>query len=240
MDMTISQLKPAYFFDLQQYARILFQRNILLKEINSGKSNTDTLEIWNHQLARVGSRIMVSRKIFLEKLGQKAGKRNLKLTENKEELKVVYTPSFDIEGINDQNKMEEKIEVLEKRFINQLSSHYRKDVARCITTVGPHRDDYELDINGMSTKLYGSQGQQRTSVLSIKLAEIDIMREERGENPVLLLDDVLTELDAGRRKYLFENIEDIQTFITCTDRENFKAIEKEAKFFNIIKGNAYY
>ncbi len=231
LDMTISQLKPTYFYDLQQYARILFQRNVLLKEINAGKGMEDTLEIWNQHLVKTGSRIMKARMHFIEKLGIKAHDRHLKLTNNAEDLKIAYDPSFPVGNeINIENN------IIEEKFLKELERQSKKEIIKCVTLVGPQRDDYDIVLNGMSTKQYGSQGQQRTSVLSIKLAEIDIMREERGEYPVLLLDDVMSELDGNRRKYLFDNIGEIQTFITCTDKGNFASIEKTARFFNIVEG----
>ena len=229
LDITLSQLKPSYYFDLQQYARILFQRNSLLKEISNKKELMATIDVWNHHLIKTGSKIMKSRREFIIKLNNKASFRHNKLTKGEEELSIGYLPSFNIEK-------EDGIELIEKRFERVLIQAISKEVLKGTTLYGPQRDDYDIILNGMSTKIYGSQGQQRTSVLSIKLAEIDIMKEETEEYPVLLLDDVLSELDNSRQEYLFENIENIQTFITCTDRSFFRRTGVQAKFINIVGG----
>lgn len=229
LDITLSQLKPSYYFDLQQYARILFQRNSLLKEISNKKELMATLDVWNHHLIKTGSKIMRDRREFISKLNNKASLRHEKLTRGEEELSIGYLPSFSIEK-------EDGLEELEKRFERVLNQAITREVLKGTTLYGPQRDDYDIILNSMSTKIYGSQGQQRTSVLSIKLAEIDIMKEETEEYPVLLLDDVLSELDNSRQEYLFENIEKIQTFITCTDRSFFKRTEVQAKFINIVAG----
>ena len=229
LDMTISQLRPSYFFDLQQYARILFQRNSLLKEIENKKELMETIEIWNQHLVKTGSKIMKARRELLEKLNEKASIRHDKLTRGAEQLKIGYLPSFNIDH-------EDGIEVIEKKFERALSQAVSREIFKGTTLYGPQRDDYDIILNGMSTKIYGSQGQQRTSVLSIKLAEIDIMKEETGEYPVLLLDDVLSELDNRRQEYLFESIDSIQTFITCTDRSFFRKTGVNARFINIAGG----
>jgi DNA replication and repair protein RecF len=229
LDITLSQLKPAYFFDLQQYSRVLFQRNSLLKEIENKKELMATIDVWNHHLIKTGSKIMLARRKFLEKLNKKASARHERLTNGLERLSIGYLPSFSIEE-------EDGIEKIEERFGHALNQAVSRELAKGTTLYGPQRDDYDIVLNGMSTKIYGSQGQQRTSVLSIKLAEIDIMKEETGESPVLLLDDVLSELDSSRQEYLFENIESIQTFITCTDRSFFRKTGVKAKFINIVDG----
>lgn len=231
LDITLSQLKPSYYFDLQQYARILFQRNSLLKEMVNKKELMSTIDIWNHHLIKTGSKIMSARREFIEKLHNKASFRHDRLTRGAEQLSIGYMPSFGIEK-------EDGIETIEKKFEYALKKAASREAFKGSTLYGPQRDDYDIVLNGMSTKIYGSQGQQRTSVLSLKLAEIDIMREETGEFPVLLLDDVLSELDNSRQEYLFENIESIQTFITCTDRSFFKRTGVNARFINIVSGKA--
>jgi len=232
IDILISQLRPSYFYDLQQYAKIVFQRNILLKEINTGKKKLDILDIWNEQLANTGSDIMVARIVFLKRLAEKVEARNNSLTNYKDELKINYSPSFEIPS--DGGQADSKI--IKEAFLKELERNFDNEVKRCVTLVGPHRDDYEILLNGSNAKIYGSQGQQRTAVLAIKLAEIDIMKEERGENPVLLLDDVLSELDSDRRNYLFSNINDIQAFITCTDKDDFNIISEKARFYRVVDG----
>lgn len=229
LDITLSQLKPSYYFDLQQYARILFQRNSLLKEISYKKELMPTIEVWNHHLIKTGSKIMKARREFIMKLDKKASLRHEKLTNGEEKLNIGYLPSFNI-------KNDDGLEAIEQSFERALNQASSREILKGTTLYGPQRDDYDIILNGMSTKIYGSQGQQRTSVLSIKLAEIDIMKEDTGEYPVLLLDDVLSELDNQRQEYLFENIENIQTFITCTDRSFFRRSGVQAKFMNVVAG----
>lgn len=229
LDITISQLKPAYFFDLQQYAKILFQRNSLLKELSNRRDLLETLDVWNHHLIKMGAKIMRTRREFIEKLNKRASVRHQKLTNGAEELAIGYVPSFDLEEGDD-------VPAIERKFENELKSVSSREILKGATLRGPQRDDYDIILNGMSTKIYGSQGQQRTSVLSLKLAEIDIMKEETGEYPVLLLDDVLSELDGSRQEYLFGSIENIQTFITCTDRSFFGRSGVNALFINISGG----
>lgn len=229
LDITLSQLKPSYFYDLQQYSKILAQRNMLLREISIKKELIVTLDVWNHHLVKTGSRIMRARKEFIERMDKNAAERHSRLTNGSENLKITYVPSIESQNMYD-------IKEIENAFQKKLEASTSSEIKKCTTLHGPQRDDYDIILNGMSTKQYGSQGQQRTSVLSMKLSEIDIMKEDTGENPVLLLDDVLSELDAKRQEYLFKNIDGIQTFITCTDRNLFGKEKKEAKYLNIING----
>ncbi|NLK87821.1 MAG: DNA replication/repair protein RecF [Clostridiaceae bacterium] len=229
MDMTLSQLRPSYFYDLQQYAKILFQRNNLLKNISTDKKLADTLEVWDHHLAKTGSRIMRSRKLFLSRLDTLSGLRHSRLTNNEESLKLNYSPSFEWQEIQDGDDLEEE-------FIKNIKKNRQKELLRGSTSIGPHRDDIDITLNGESTKIYASQGQQRTSVLSMKLAEIDLMKEETEESPVLLLDDVLSELDDRRKEYLLDNIEGIQAFITSTEKRFFTRSTENAKFFIVKQG----
>lgn len=229
IDITLSQLRPSYFYDLQQYAKILFQRNNLLKRINIQKSLEDTLDIWTNNLVRTGSRIMKARMKFIKKLTVFAAARHEKLTNHEEKLLLRYSPSFDFfDQINDDE--------IESVFNSMLERNRENEIRRGTTLVGPHRDDIDIILNGNSTKIYGSQGQQRTSVLSMKLAEIDLMKEESGDSPVLLLDDVLSELDDRRKEYLLENISGLQTFITCTDLNFYKSEGLSASLFHVDNG----
>lgn len=229
VDITLSQLRPSYFFDLQQYAKILLQRNILLKRIPLQKELEETLDIWNKHLIHTGSRIMNARKEFIGRLDALSSIRHEKLTNKEEKLQLVYSPSFEFK--QDMSKEE-----IEEVFAQVLQRNKWKEIQKGTTVYGPHRDDIDIVLNGESTKIYGSQGQQRTSVLSIKLAEIDLMKEETGEYPVLLLDDVLSELDDRRKEYLLDNIDGMQTFVTCTDNRFFNRSFDKAAFFHIEKG----
>jgi len=228
-DITLSQLKPSYFYDLQQYAKILYQRNSLLKNLPLKKDLEDTLDVWDRHLIKTGTRIMKERSRFISKLNVLAKNRHNKLTNNEENLTLIYDPSFEYADGSDDSE-------IEKSFKRVLEKNRAREILKGNTMVGPHRDDMDIVLNGESTKIYGSQGQQRTSVLSMKLAEIDIMKEESGEYPVLLLDDVLSELDDKRKEYLIESIENVQTFITCTDRRFFQKNIENTSFFYIDSG----
>lgn len=230
MDMALSQIRPSYFYDLQQYAKILVQRNNLLKEINMDRRLTDTLDVWDHHLVKTGTRIIKARKAFLSRLDKFSGERHARLTNNEEKLTLNYDPSFEMTGVENENDIEEA-------FRRNIIRVREKELIKGTTTIGPHRDDIDIILNGESTKIYASQGQQRTSVLSIKLAEIDFMKEETSEYPVLLLDDVLSELDDRRKEFLLDNIEGLQTFITSTEKRFFTKSGTNARFFIVKEGN---
>jgi DNA replication and repair protein RecF len=230
IDITLSQLKPSYFYDLQQYNKILQQRNTLLKSIQDNKSLLETLEIWNQNLAQTGARIMKTRNDFIQRLKGIAKTKHSEISDGEEELEVRYSPSVlnsSLQGIDTQG--------IAAAFLKELDKVQRREILKGSTLIGPQRDDYELYINGLELKLYGSQGQQRTAVLSVKLSEIDIMREDTGEYPVLLLDDVMSELDSKRQEHLVNSLEKVQTFITCTDKECFHSMGVKNKFYYYIK-----
>ena len=229
IDITMSQLKPAYFYDLQQFAKILYQRNTLLKNINARRNMEGTLEIWDKQLIKYGTRIMAARRSFIKRIDQLASIRHGILANNEEKLKIEYSPSFEIGSMADSSEIENKFTVL-------LEKNREREIQKGISLFGPHRDDIDIILNGESTKIYGSQGQQRTSVLSMKLAEIDLMKEETGEYPVLLLDDVLSELDERRKEYLLESIDGLHTIITSKDKDFFKKESGDNSFYYVKNG----
>jgi len=232
IDITLSQIKPAYFFDLQQYNRILTQRNSLLKEIQDKKSLINTLDIWNIKIAETASRIIKARYDFLNRLRKYANVYNSMLSSNNENMRIDYSSSIKVENFNDAEKIKEDI-------YNELERIKNHEIMRGTTLKGPHRDDYEIYINDLNVKSFGSQGQKRTVILSVKLSELQIIKEETGEYPVLLLDDVMSELDQRRREILFDCINNIQTFITCTEKDIFyNRDQKNVIFFNIKNGNA--
>ena len=229
-DITLSQLRPSYFYDLQKYAKILYQRNTLLKNILMKRELEDTLDVWDMHLVKTGTRIIKGRRNFIIKLDALAKKWHHKLTNNEENLNLKYSPSFEFRDNADDLEMEEL-------FRRMLERNRGKEIQKGSTSIGPHRDDIDILLNGESTKIYGSQGQQRTSVLSMKLAEIDLMKEESGDYPVLLLDDVLSELDEMRREHLIESIKGVQTFITCTEKSFFQKSKDNAVFIHVKSGN---
>ncbi|WP_242853142.1 DNA replication/repair protein RecF [Pseudobacteroides cellulosolvens] len=228
IDIALSQLKPSYFYNLQQYLRILNQRNYLLKEIYLRKESITTLDVWNQSLAETGSKIIAERIKFIKCLYKIAEKYHKNITNEKEKLEIKYISSIRIDPGRDDIK---------NIFLKRLEEEKSKEIQKGTTLVGPQRDDLDILINGTSLKQYGSQGQQRTAILSLKLSELEIVKESSGEYPILLLDDVMSELDSKRREYLIENIKNIQTFITCTDKNEFiKGIDKETCFIKIENG----
>jgi len=223
IDIAISQLKPSYFYNLQQYSKIIAQRNCLLKtlNINNGiKSKMyETLDIWNEKLVETGSRIMIERYNFLKELNEKIKEKHIKLTGGREELEIRYAPSILIENGLDKKS-------IENSFYKKLVSSVEREIKNCATLYGPQRDDMEVLVNEKNVKLFGSQGQQRTVVLSLKLSEVDIAYRLINEYPVLLLDDVFSELDIKRQQYLIESIKGMQVFITTTEINFIKTLKE--------------
>lgn len=214
LDMEMGQVHPRYVYDLNQYQKILIQRNQCLKQIERytpKPQEQDMLEIWNEQLSLYGSKIIKKRQTFIKKLENWAKDIHQSITGGKECLEINYRPSFDIQDFQDES-------VVQSDFMIKLTQNQNQDIKRGTTHFGPHRDDILFFINGREVQIYGSQGQQRTTALSVKLAEIELIREEVGEYPILLLDDVLSELDQHRQTYLIQTFQNkVQTFITSTD-----------------------
>lgn len=230
VDMTLSQIRPSYFYDLQQLSKILKQRNMLLKSLNGSRSLIDTIDVWNLKLAEVAASIIIARRKFSEHLSELAQKQHRFLTTEKEIVLFEYHCSFSI----DRNY--EKHEIV-KDYIKLLEKNLSKDIILGYTSIGPHRDDFDISINDKSLKLYGSQGQQRSAVLSLKIAEIELFNIETGEMPVLLLDDVMSELDENRQKYLMDSIKNVQTFITCTNDNFFRnSLRDNCMYFKVENG----
>lgn len=207
MNLSISQTSPAYYTALLRYNKILDQRNSLLKN-NDVSLILDTLPVWDEQLCQYAAIIIKKRAEFLDKLAPYAKEYHSYLTEGAEELTV--KPDRLYEG--DEKEI---AEILSRR----LANNYEKDLRLGFTTVGPHRDDLDVQINGIDAKAYASQGQMRTAALALKLSEINIFKELSGENPVLILDDVMSELDLKRRRKLLQCIAGVQTILTCTHTE---------------------
>lgn len=204
MDMELCQMNKAYLYYLTQYKKILKQRNALLKQIQQNSNLKETLEIWDEQLVEQGSKLIEIREQFVQEIAAIMKEKHRNLTGGQEDIEVKYKPNCPA-----------------KDFSRQLYMEGERDVVLGTTTVGPHRDDIQFFINGQEVKVYGSQGQKRTAALSLKMAEIEIVEKTIGEKPILLLDDVLSELDRNRQNYLLENIKGIQTIITCTGLEEF-------------------
>lgn len=213
LDMELSQIRPAYYYRLQQYNAALKQRNALLKGEPGRERPTavrelrDQLYVWDEQLAAAGADVMRMRMDFTRRLASVAEALHYRISGGRERLQVSYEASVDASeyGGNLRGALEEVL----------YASAY-EDIRRGYTTVGPHRDDLSVTFGGESVRTYGSQGQQRTAALSLKLSELQLLKEEKGEAPILLLDDVLSELDDPRQRALVEAMEGCQCFLTCT------------------------
>lgn len=216
LDIMISQLRPNYIHLLNLYAKTIEQRNNYLKQIKEEKRETSLLDIWDEKLIEYGVKISQYRYEFMEKIKKKLNQIHTEITEGKEEIKIEY-----ITECMDQN-----------HFREILKQRRNLDIIKGFTTKGIHRDDFVIYINKKELSIYGSQGQHRTAILSLKLAELQVIYDEIGEYPILLLDDFMSELDSKRRKNLLENIEDVQVVITCTDKlklENLNYLEYNVK-----------
>ena len=231
LDGEISQTSLIYYQELLQYNRIIQQRNHLLKKIKELRAKTDQLDPWDEQLAVAAASLVKRRREALRKMAMLANLMHRKLSNSNETLTTVYHQPYFQEGVD------ELYHTLDPAWYKQkIASARPVDLARTITTVGPHRDDLILSVNGTSLRTYGSQGQQRTGALAYKLAELEYIKSETGEYPVLLLDDVMSELDSTRREQLTAFVKDrIQTFITATDQQFFQQV-KTAAIYTIAEG----
>ena len=207
MNISISQTSPAYYTALLRYNKILDQRNTLLKNRDVDLV-LDTLPVWDEQLCKYAAIIVKKRAEFVEKLAPYAKEYHAFLTDGGEEL--VIKPDRVYEGEESE---------ISKKLLTRLENNYEKDLRLGFTTVGPHRDDLEVTIGGVDAKAYASQGQTRTAALALKLSEVQIFKALSGESPILVLDDVMSELDLPRRKKLLKCISELQTVLTCTHTE---------------------
>ena len=223
LDSELCQLGRIYLADLTNYNKILAQRNKLLKDMIYRPGLSDTLPVWDMQLIETGKKIIRRRKQFVDELREIVSDIHYRISGGKEELFLKYEPNID-----------------DIFFEDELSRAKEKDKKLCQTSVGPHRDDLLFSIGDVDIRKYGSQGQQRTSALSLKLAEIELVRKSISDTPVLLLDDVLSELDSSRQNYLLNNISDTQTIITCTGLDEFVRNRFTVnRVFEVIAGHVY-
>ena len=207
VDMALSQIRPAYYYALQRYARALKQRGEVLKLATVQPGLLSTLDSWDEQLAQAGSELMARRREYISKLSAIAGEIHREISDGKETLEIRYLPSV---------SMGDDV----RSCLEALFGARETDMRRLTTSVGAHRDDVQLMIGGRDVRAFGSQGQQRTAALAMRLSELHVMRDAMGEWPMLMLDDVMSELDPGRRRQLVGRLEGIQTFITCTDEDD--------------------
>ena len=225
IDRELSQIKPAYFDAFVKYRRALLERNTYLKSQDVKES---MLEIWDEGLIKYGALLMKYRRDFISEISGISGDIHEKITNGREKLTLKYDPDVDLAG--DTATQEEFIE-------RELVSSREKDMRTGSTSAGPQKDDFIFMIDGINVRNFGSQGQQRTSALSLKLAELELIRKETGENAVLLLDDVMSELDEERREYLIRALSENQIFITTTDiDESLLRAYPDAKIIKVSAG----
>lgn len=223
LDAELCQLDKIYLSDLTGYHKILGQRNKLLKDMTFRPELSDTLSVWDMQLVETGKRIIKRRKQFVEELSEIVREIHVRLSGGKEQLFLKYEPNID-----------------DIFFEDELNRSKSKDLKLCQTSVGPHRDDLLFSIGDVDIRRFGSQGQQRTSALSLKLSEIELVKRCISDTPILLLDDVLSELDSNRQNYLLNNLCDTQTIITCTGLDEFVRNRFLLnKVFEVISGQVF-
>ncbi len=227
IDKEISQVIPKYYNYLTNYNKILFQRNQLLKKMNVDEN---LLSVYDESLARYGAYIYVLRRDFIEKIGKISSEMHHKLTNRQENLNISYKNQIKINE-------DDTIESVYDKFLQKLVSNRQNDIDTRTTRYGIHKDDINIYVNELDVRLYGSQGQQRTASISLKLSEIELINQEVGEYPILILDDVFSELDEIRQKLLIENLSIVQMFITTAEAAHRDIFNKEeTTIFNINNG----
>lgn len=205
----IGQLKPAYVYNLNMYLKYLEQRNNYLKQIKIDNKSDKMLEIWNEKLVEYAEKVHNYRITFINLIKEKINTIHSEITDEKEEIEIEYISDY----------------VNKEKFEKILHNSQKNDIFRGFTTKGIHKDDFLIKINKKPVSIYGSQGQHRTAILSLKICELQIIYDEIGEYPILLLDDFMSELDEKRRKSLLNNIKDIQVIITCTEKMELENVD---------------
>lgn len=222
LDIAVSQLKPKYAVTLSQYNKALMQRNFLLKDIKVCPELYDTLDAWEDRIAFFASEIIRQRYGYVRKLSEYADEIYAGLSSGKEKLEIAYSRREPSEAQNKQEIYEE--------LRQQLLAARQNDILTGSTSVGPHRDDLLIKIDGLAARAYGSQGQQRSAALALKLGEAAVVRSFSTQQPVALLDDVMSELDETRQNYILNHIRQWQVFITCCDPSAVKNLKNGKKF----------
>ncbi len=228
IDSAICREKLQNAVILSKYNRMLNQRNTLLKDIQRKPRLEDTLEVWDAQLVRYGALLIKKRLEYMQMLAEKAAFYHDGISKGKEKLSVHYLSTEDIQP-------QDSLEEIQRIFAEKCAKNRANDIHLGVTLSGPHRDDIDILINEKSAKAFASQGQQRSAVLSLKLAEAAVLKERMGEEPVILLDDVLSELDSGRQNFLLNELKECQVFITCCEQSNKEQL-RDGKIFNVSKG----
>jgi len=252
LDATLCQINPDYCAALSRYNKVLTQRNALLKELFKRNGNPDELIFWDDQLAHDGATLVVHRHNAVLDLDLVARQRHRELSDGREGLRLHYAPSFDpyqrpkpnyqlpllMEELTTYSSAAPPVKDVRKTFKAYLQEAHPEEINRGVTLVGPHRDDFHFLVDGIDMTLYGSRGQQRTAALSTKLAEVALMQQSTGEMPVLLLDDVMSELDAQRRQQVIAIVDQAgQSLLTTTDWEDYPAeFRSRAKLYVVTMG----
>ena len=227
LDIAISMIKPAYSVQLLKYTKVLMNRNALLRQIVQGEADETYLDPWDEELARLGAKLTQYRLSYTDKLAQISAEIYKEISGGKENLTLEYQQSSKSFAVNEY-------ELTENIFI-ALQKNRESDLRRQFTSVGPHKDDLSIKIDTLPARNYGSQGQQRSCALAMKLSEAYIIKDFTGEYPVILLDDVMSELDTSRQNFLLEYLKNRQVFLTCCDLTHF-SILKGSKTFHMQNG----
>lgn len=234
IDLSISQIKGSYVSALNTYNNVLLQRNALLKSFSKGNSDVESISVWDEQLAKAGAYISVIRNTYCNMLNNYTNSLYNKLASGKEKLELYYQSTI-YPDLNGKTEYEGELKEI---YIDKLKKNVNEDIRAGFTTIGVHRDDIVTLIDGQPARYLGSQGQSRSIAIVFKLAQAEILKSEKGEYPVMLLDDVMSELDGGRQRFILNSIENMQVLVTCCD-ERFLSDMTGGKVFHVNKGRCY-
>lgn len=229
IDGALCQMRPGFAKTLAVYNRTLLQRNALLKDIGRYPELQDTLEVWDARLAHFGVRVMQERQSYIQKLAPRVFEIYEGISKGKEQILIEYSPAVRCAA---ENPTEQELTEI---FLSELKRTFSSDSRTGFTSIGPHRDDLEISLNGISARSFGSQGQQRSAVLALKLSEAETLADCTGEQPIVLLDDVMSELDQSRQDYLLNHLHGRQVFITCCSPETV-SMQETGKRFHVEAG----
>lgn len=231
VDSAICREKLKNAVILSKFNRVLIQRNSLLKDIYKRPSLEETLSVWDEPLIKNGALLIKKRLDYVKMLSERALVYHDGISKNSEKLKIRYISSAEIEDTD-------SVDIIAEKLRKKLLDNRKDDIRTGVTNHGPHRDDIEILINDKNAKSFASQGQQRSAVLSLKLAEASVLKERMGEEPVILLDDVLSELDSKRQDFLLNELTDCQVFITCCEKSNKEQL-RQGKIFQLKNGEIF-